>query len=197
MPAMTKSYLVTGVGCRRREETFVVPEGVQIIFYQTRPNAPRLAGVRTPIDELAIALKLLPARAAGPGDAVQAAFCWRRSIERPLSGVFRRSTGAPVMELSNTSPRRPVALDHIVRELAAQREGRATVIHWLVEAADPAPGRPHWQLQHPPRLFQGDGNESAHAPFDELPSMRGPGRGRPEEAEEAVPPGWVTISLRQ
>ena len=43
---------------------------------------------------------------------------------------------------SNTSARRPVPLDHIVRELATDRKGRATVIHWLVEPGDHRQQRP-------------------------------------------------------
>lgn len=201
MAAMTKTYLVTGVGCRRREETFVVPEGVQIIFYRTRSGLPRISRVQTPIDELTVAVKLLSAKAAGPGETVAAAFCWERSIELPPSGVYRRGTGAQVMELSNTSPRRPVALSHIVRELAMHREGRPTVIHWLVEPADAQPLRQNWQLQRPPRLFHGDSNESGHAPLDDLASMQASDTARSdeveevEEVEEAVPPGWVTVSL--
>jgi hypothetical protein len=181
MAAMTKTYLVTGVGCRRREETFVVPEGVQIIFYRTRPRPPRIAVVRSPADELAVALKLLPAKAAGPGDFVSAAYCWQRSPGGPPSGVYRRSGGARMLELSNTSPRRPVSLSHIVRELTGDRGGRPTVFHWLVDPADPAPGRPHWQLQHPSLVMPGDGDESAHVPLD--------------EAVDDVPPGWVTVSV--
>ena len=192
---MTKSYLVTGVGCRRREETFVVPEGVQIIFYRTRPRPPRLSGVRTPLDELAVAVKLLSAKAAGPGESVPAAFCWERGIEEPPSGVHRRSTGARVMELSDTSALRPVALAHIVRQLAMHRQGRSTVIHWLVEPADVEPAPQHWQLQRPRRLFHGDGQESGPAPLADPPGMRAAGLARYEEREEAVPPGWVTISL--
>ena len=193
---MTKSYIVTGVGCKRREESFVVPEGVQIIFYRTRARPPRIAAVQTPLDELMIAVKLLSAKAAGPGETVSAAYCWERDVESPPSGVYRRSTGAQVMELSNTSARQPVALGHIARELAMHREGRPTIIHWLVEPADADPARQEWRLQHPPRLVHGDGNESAHAPFDELARMLASDAARQDEAEQAVPPGWVTISLR-
>ena len=195
MAAMTKSYLVTGVGCRRREETFVVPEGVQIIFYRTRPRPPRPRTVLTPIDELKVAVKLLSARAAGPGEFVSAAFCWERGGDLPPSGVYRRNTGAQVMVLADTSARQPVALAHIVRELTAQREGRPTIIHWLVEPADPPPGRHGWRLQCPPRLFQGDGDESGHVPLDEWAGLPPSGATRSHEAEQAVPPGWVTISV--
>ena len=59
----------------------------------------------------------------------------------PPSGVHRRSTGAQVMDLSNTSALRPVALGRIVRELALHRAGRPTVIHWLVEPAEAGPVR--------------------------------------------------------
>lgn len=196
MPAMTKSYIVTGVGCKRREESFIVPEGVQIIFYRTRPRPPRIATVQTPTDELMVAVKLFTAKAAGPGETVSAAFCWQRSAESLPSGVYRRGTGELVMELSDTSARQPVALGHIARELAMEREGRPTIIHWIVEPAEPAPARQNWQLQHPPRLLPGDGNESAHAPFDEMARLLASDGARPGEAEEAVPPGWVTISLR-
>jgi hypothetical protein len=192
MASMTKTYLVTGVGCRRREETLVVPEGVQIVFYRMRSSPVRTPGVRTPRDELMIAARLLPARAAGPGECVQAAFCWQRGVEVPPSGVHRHSTGARVMDLFDTSPRRPVALDYIVRELTANRQGRTTVIHWLVEPGEPAPVRQHWRLQRPPRLHNGDAAESGHAPLAEL---AGPA-GRRDEPEERVPPGWVTVSLR-
>ena len=188
MAAMTKSYLVTGVGCRRRGETLIVPEGVQIIFYRVRPRPPQISGVRTPLDELMVAVKLLSATAAGPGESVPAGFCWERATGFRPSGVFRRSTGARVMDLSNTSARRPVPLDHIVRELATDRKGRATVIHWLVEPGDPEPVRTHWQVQRPPRLFAGDGQESGHAPLAELAES--------DEAAENVPPGWVTVSIR-
>ncbi len=191
MAAMTKSYLVTGVGCRRREEMFVVPEGVQIIFYQTRSPAPRISGVRTPLDEWRVAVKLLSARAAGPGESVPAAFCWERSAAFPPSGVHRRSTGAQVMDLSDTSALKPVALGHIVRELTLHRAGRPTVIHWLVEPAEPGPVRQNWRLQRPPRLFNGDGQESGHAPFADAADL-----GRSEGSDETVPPGWVTVSLR-
>jgi hypothetical protein len=193
MASMTKTYLVTGEGCRRREETFVVPKGVQIIFYQTRPRPLRLSAVQTPIDELKIAVKLLPARAASPGETIQSAFCWERGRDMPPSGVFRRGTGAQVMDLSDTSAVRPVALGHVVRELAARREGRSTVIHWLVHAADAAPARHHWQLQHPPRLFNGDAGESGHAPLDELAGMQVSEIPWSEEMDDAAPPGWVTV----
>ncbi len=196
MRAMTKTYLVTGVGCRRREEPFVVPEGVQIIFYRTRPGTSLLPGVRTALDELRAAIKLLSATAAGPGESVAAGFCWARRGEMPPSGVFRHSTGARVMELSDTSALAPVALSHIVRELARHRGGRPTIFHWLVQPADPAPVRRNWQLQHPPRLFNGDGAESGHAPLADLAMMDASNDAWPEEAEEAVPPGWVTISHR-
>ena len=193
---MTKTYLVTGVGCRRREEPFVVPEGVQIIFYRTRPSAPRIAGVRTPLDELKAAVKLLSATAAGPGESVAAGFCWARSGEVPPSGVYRHSTGAQVMELSDTSALAPVALSHIVRELARHRGGRPTIFHWLVQPADAAPVRRNWQLQHPPRLFNGDSAESGHAPLADLAMMDASNDAWPQEAEEGVPPGWVTVSHR-
>ncbi len=195
MPAMTKSYLVTGVGCRRREEMFVVPEGVQIIFYQMRSPPPRISGVRTPLDEWRVAVKLLSAKAAGPGESVPAAFCWERGAAVPPSGVHRRSTGAQVMDLSNTSALRPVALGHIVRELALHRAGRPTVIHWLVEPAEAGPVRQNWRLQRPPRLFNGDGEESGHAPLADPAGMHAGDRGRSEGMDEAVPPGWVTVSL--
>ena len=191
---MTKTYLVTGVGCRRREESLVVPEGVQIIFYQTRARTPRLAGVRTPVDELMVATKLLTARAAGPGETIPAGFCWERDAESPPSGVFRRGTGAQVMDLSNTGPRQPVALDHIVRQLAMHRDGKPTVLHWLVEPADPAPARQGWQLQHPPRLFKGDADESGHTPLDDLAQVQ-VWETAGTDADDAVPPGWVTVSL--
>jgi hypothetical protein len=193
MGQMTKTYLVTGAGCRRREETLVVPEGVQIIFYQMRPRPPRVTGVRTPLDELMVATRLLSARATGPGETIQSAFCWERSAEAPPSGVHRRGTGALVMDLSDTSMRRPVSLGHIVRELAAHRQGRPTVIHWLVQPADAAPARPDWQLQRPPRLFQGDGSESGHTPLDELAGMQVSEIPWSEEMDEAAPPGWVTV----
>ena len=193
---MTKTYLVTGVGCRRREEPLVVPEGVQIIFYRTRPSPPRISGVRTPLDELKVAVKLLSAKAAGPGESVPAGFCWTRSVDVPPSGVYRHSTGARVMELAETSAHRPVALSHIVRELALNRGGRPTIIHWLVQPADPAPVRRSWQLQCPPRLFSGDSEESGHAPLGDLPNAQAWDGPRSDEAEQAVPAGWVTISHR-
>ena len=193
MGSMTKTYLVTGEGCRRREETFVVPKGVQIIFYQTRPRPLRLSVVRTPIDELKIALKFLSARAAGPGDTIQSAFCWERGAGTPPSGVFRRGTGAQVMALADTSAVRPVALGHVVRELAALRAERSTVIHWLVHAADAAPARHHWQLQHPPRLFNGDADESGHAPLDELAGVQVSEIPWSDEMDDTAPPGWVSV----
>ena len=196
MRAMTKTYLVTGVGCRRREEPFVVPEGVQIIFYRMRPSPPRISGVRTPLDELKVAVKLLSAKAAGPGESVPAGFCWARGAEVPPSGVFRHSTGARVMELSDTSALQPVALSHIVRELTMNRGGRPTIIHWLVQPADPAPVRRSWQLQRPPRLFNCDSEESGPAPLADLANVHAWDDARSDEAEEAVPPGWVTISHR-
>ena len=192
MAGMTKTYLVTGVGCKRREETFVVPEGVQIIFYQSRARSPRLPGVRTPLDELMVALKLLPARAAGPGDCVTAAFCWQRGVDVPPSGVYRRGTGARVMELFDTSPRRPVALDYIARELSSNRGGRPTVIHWLVEPGEAEPVRKNWRLQRPPRLQAGDGQESGQVPLDALAAHPWGTAWQ----DEAAPPGWVTVSLR-
>ena len=193
---MTKSYVVTGMGCRRREEPFVVPEGVQIIFYRVRPGPPRLSAVRTPLDELMVAAKLFSATAASPGEFVPAAFCWARSAEIPPSGVYRRSTGAQVMDLSNTSAYEPVALSHVVRELAMNREGRPTIIHWLVQPADAAPVRRSWRLQQPPRLFNGDSEESGHAPFDDVASLRAWDLARSGESDEVVPPGWVTVSHR-
>lgn len=196
MGSMTKTYLVTGVGCRRREEPFVVPEGVQIVFYRMRPSPPRISGVRTPLDELMVAVKLLSATAAGPGDSVAAGFCWARGAEVPPSGVYRHSTGAQVMALSDTNAHEPVALSHIVRELAMHRGGRPTILHWLVQPADPAPVRRSWKLQHPPRLFNGDSEESGHAPLSDLANLHVLGDARSEEAEEAVPPGWVTMSHR-
>ena len=192
MRAMTKSYVVSGAGCRQREEPFVVPAGVQLIFYRPRSRAPQIARPRTVLEALMVACSVLPDAVAGPGEWVPAAFCWSHGAEVPPSGVYRRSTGALVMELSNTSASRPVALAHIVDALASQRTGRSTVIHWLVQPGAAEPDSGTWQLQSPPRLFSSDGSESRHATlgdstialaWDEAPS------------EEAVPPGWVTVRL--
>jgi len=197
MEEMTKTYLVTGAGCRRREETLVVPEGVQIIFYQARPRPRGLSVVRTPNDELMIATKLLTARAAGPGETIPSAFCWERDGKFPPSGVHRRSTGLRVMDLSDTSARQPVSLEHIVRQLALHRDGRPTIVHWLVESAEPHPVRKLWQLQHPRRLFKGDGDESGHAPLDDLSGLEVSELPSWGELDEEVPAGWVTVSARR
>ena len=192
MRAMTKSYVVSGVGCRQREERFVVPAGVQVIFYRARSRPPEIARPRTILEALMVAGSVLPDSVAGPGESVPAAFCWAHGAEIPRSGVYRRSTGALVMELSNTSAPRPVALAHIVATLTSRRAGRSTVIHWLVQPGAAEPDSSHWQLQCPRRLFSIDGSESRHATlgdstiahtWDTAPS------------DEAVPPGWVTVTL--
>ncbi len=150
--------------------------------HRVRPRPPQVSGTRTPQEELAAAVKLLSARAVGPGEGVPAAFCWERGAGSPPSGVYRHSTGAQVMELSNTSARQPVALDYIVRELAANRAGRATVIHWLVDPGEPA-CEEDLAVAAPPRLFSGDSQESGHAPLTNLQVTE------LDALDEAVPPG--------
>ena len=191
MRAMTKSYVVSGVGCRRREEPFVVPADVQIVFYRERLRPPQISGARTILGELMVAVSVLPDAVAGPGESIAAAFCWTRGTEVPPSGVYRRSTGVLVMDLSNTSALQPVELAHIVGELTNQRAGKLTVIHWLVVPGDVVPVSPNWQLQSPRRLVKSDGSESQHAALADSPSADD---WDIAPSEEAVPPGWVTIT---
>jgi hypothetical protein len=165
---MTKSYIVSGHGVRYADDRFTVPPFVEIHFYFTRRTAPQIYRARTALDKLMVEIGMFPDYVATAGEVIPAYFCWPYATGTPSSGVFRRSTGQLAMDLSGASAQRPVALGHIVREFAAQREQKLTALHWLARTEEAAGTSIDLDCIAPPRLPSnsgGDGAESTHVPL--------------------------------
>ena len=133
---MTKSYIVSGQGVRYADDRFTIPPFVEIHFYFTRRTVPQIYRARNMLDKLMVEIGMFPDWVATAGEVIPAYFCCAYPDETPTSGVFRRSTGQLAMDLSGTTVDHPVALGHIVRELATSREQKTTAIHWLVRTEE-------------------------------------------------------------
>jgi hypothetical protein len=168
---MTKSYVISGLGARYRDEALRVPENVEIHFYFTRLKAPQIYKARSILDRLMVELGMFPDWVAVPGELLPAYFCWAHPGPAPISGVFRRSTAELYVPLDGTDAQRPVSLAHLVQEVAGSRirDGKLTAIHWLVRSADVAGSPAALDLQYPARLRSSGGaeggDESAHVPL--------------------------------
>ena len=160
---MTKSYIVSGQGVRYSDDRFTVPPNVEIHFYFTRRTAPQIYKARTTLDKLMVEIGMFPDYVATAGQVIPAHFCWPYATETPTSGVFRRSTGQLALDLAGASALRPVALGHIVRELASQREQKLTAIHWLARTEEMAGTSIELECSAPARLPSGGGGENAES----------------------------------
>ena len=165
---MTKSYIVSGQGVRYADDRFTIPPFVEIHFYFTRRTVPQIYRARNMLDKLMVEIGMFPDWVATAGEVIPAYFCCAYPDETPTSGVFRRSTGQLAMDLSGTTVDHPVALGHIVRELATSREQKTTAIHWLVRTEEASGTSIALECQAPPRLSTatgGDNAESVHVPL--------------------------------
>ena len=169
---MTKTYIVSGRGTKVETALWTVPTSVEIHFYFPCMRKPQLYKTRSVLDELILAVGMFPDRVAVAGERIPAHFVWAHEGDHPPSGVFRRQTGHLAMNLFGSGAHRPVALSHIVDELAGRRTRRATAIHWIVRAEEPSDDARLPDCMFPPRLsssFGGDRAESHHVPLVEYP----------------------------
>jgi hypothetical protein len=161
---MTKSYIVSAQGARFSDDHYTVPEHVEIHFYFTRLSAPQIYKTRTLLDKLMVEIGMFPDWVATAGEVIPAYFCWAYPGETPTSGVFRRSTGQLAIDLAGSTGERPVALEHIVRELSTSREQKTTAIHWLARTEE-TPGTSAGLACQAPQRLRGDNAESTHVPL--------------------------------
>ena len=152
---MTKSYVVSGLGMRFGEERCRVPDHVEIHFYLPRREAPRIFRPRNILEELMVEVGVFPYWISGPGELMPLHLCWAHPEGGPRSGVFRRATGDLVIDLAGTSAERPVALSHIVDQIAHRREAKSTVLHWLAPTTEAAGASTGLKLRWPMRRPQG------------------------------------------
>jgi hypothetical protein len=165
---MTKTYVVSGRGMKVDAALWIVPPNVEIHFYFSCMRKPQFYKTRSVLDELILEVGMFPDRVAVEGDLIPSHFCWAYPGERPASGVFRRQTGHLAIDLSGSSPSRPVSLSHVVQELSAQRSRRTTAIHWIVRAEEVTTELTNLDCVFPPRLRNGfveDRAESKHVPL--------------------------------
>ena len=168
---MTKTYVVSGCGVKFDAALWPVPPGVEIHFYFQCMREPQFYKTRTILDKLMLEVGMFPDRVATSGEMIPSHFCWAHPTEQPPSGVFRRQTGNLAMDLAGTDPRRPVALSHVVKTLAADRARSATVIHWIVKEEEGPADLTGLDCLYPPRLRSGgaeDGEESHHVPLADV-----------------------------
>jgi hypothetical protein len=165
---MTKTYVVSGCGMKFDAALWPVPPGVEIHFYFQCMREPQFYKTRTILDKLMLDVGMFPDRVALPGDMIPSHFVWAHPGEQPPSGVFRRQTGNPAMDLADTDASRPVSLSHVVKTLAADRSRSATAIHWIVREEEAPDDLSGLDCQYPPRMRSGvadDGEESHHVPL--------------------------------
>jgi hypothetical protein len=168
---MTKTYVVSGCGMKFDAALWPVPPAVEIHFYFQCMREPQFYKTRTILDKLMLDVGMFPDRVATSGEMIPSHFCWAHPAEQPASGVFRRQTGSLAMDLSGTDARRPVALSHVVKTLAADRARSATVIHWIVKEEDEPADLSGLDCLYPSRLRSGgaeDGEESHHVPLSDV-----------------------------
>lgn len=179
---MTKTYVVSGRGAKFDAAPWRVPANVEIHFYFPCMRRPQFYKTRSVLDELILEVGMFPDRVAVAGDEIPSHFCWAHPDEQPASGVFRRQTGHLAIDLSDSSPTRPVALRHVVHELVEERSSRATAIHWIVRPEEVSLELTDVDWQFPPRLRTASGDdraESHHVPLEQkqtraLASLRTP-----------------------
>ncbi len=167
---MTKTYVVSGCGTKVESALWTVPSSVEVHFYFPCMRKPQFYKTRSILDELILAVGMFPDRVAVAGERIPAHFVWAHPGDHPPSGVFRRQTGHLAMDLLGSTAQRPVALDHIVDEMAGRRTRRATAIHWIVRAEEPLDDGLLPDCMFPPRLsnpYRDDRNESHHIPLVE------------------------------
>ena len=178
---MTKTYVVSGCGMKFDAALWPVPPGVEIHFYFQCMREPQFYKTRTILDKLMLEVGMFPDRVATPGEMIPSHFCWAHPGEQPQSGVFRRQSGQLAMDLAGSDAKRPVALSHVVKTLAADRARSSTVIHWIVRDEEGPTDLSGLDCLYPPRLRSAgndDGDESGHVPLsDVLP---------PDEVEAVV-----------
>ena len=182
---MTKSYVVSGQGIRCVDEHYCVPAHVEIHFYRARRQPPRIYKPRTILDKLMVEVGVFPDWIAVSGEFVPIHYCWAGLVERPQSGVFRRSSGDLILDLAGTTASTPVELGHIVDQVAHGRETRLTVLHWLVrtEEVDGGMALPRNVLR-PPRLFGGDACDTQES--QQIPLLMPVARAAPRDAPKAA-----------
>jgi hypothetical protein len=184
---MTKSYVVSGQGIRFSAARYCVPDHVEIHLYRARWRAPQIYKPRSILDELMVGVGVFPDWIAGPGEFMPAHYCWASPVDRPPSGVFRRSSGHLAIDLAGTTAAKPVELGYIVDQVAHGRETRMTVVHWLVrtEEVDGADAQSR-NVQRPPRLFRGDAREMEESQRVPLSPSAGKLPGRPRHDVESA-----------
>jgi hypothetical protein len=167
---MTKTYVVSGRGTKVESALWTVPANVEVHFYFPCMRKPQFYKTRSVLDELILAVGMFPDRVAVAGDRIPAHFVWAHAGDHPPSGVFRRQSGHLAIDLQGSTAQRPVALDHIVDELAGRRTRRATALHWIVRDQETPADAPLPDCMFPPRLRSAsadDVNESHHVPLVE------------------------------
>ena len=185
---MTKTYVVSGRGMKFDAALWPVPPDVEIHFYFQCMREPQLYKTRTILDKLMLDVGMFPDHVATTGEMIPSHFVWAHAAGQPPSGVFRRQSGNLAMDLSGTDASHPVALSHVVKTLAAERNRSATVIHWIVREEDSPPDLGSLDCLYPTRLRNGvyDSEESAQVPLSEA-----------REPERAAPLSAVGLGPQQ